>query len=153
MAHAGGRPTKYHPVFSPKLAEAFARLGLTDEQIAEKLEVSVSTLTNWKAAHPEFVAALKTGKEVPDDRVERSLFERATGYAHEAVKIFLGRDGKPLYAPYVERFAPDPTSMIFWLKNRRPDRWRDRHEVSGEVELVHIERPPRPDVQAHPKAD
>ena len=66
--------------------------------------------------------------------MERSLFQRAVGYSHKAVKIFMpqGRDA-PVYADFIEHFPPDPTSMIFWLKNRQPDKWRDKRE-SGDDE-------------------
>jgi hypothetical protein len=81
--------------------------------------------------------ALKSGKEIPDSKVEHSLFERATGYNHEAVKIFMPAKSKsPIYAPYTEHYAPDPTSMIFWLKNRRPDRWRDKVDLEHSGKII-----------------
>jgi hypothetical protein len=74
------------------------------------------------------------GKEVADDRVERSLFNRATGYTYDATKVFMPAGAKkPVYAPYREHVPPDVTACIFWLKNRRKDQWRDRqdHELTG----------------------
>ena len=68
--------------------------------------------------------AIKAGKEASDARVERSLYQRANGYSHPAVKAFMTRDGKIVEHHYIEHYPPDPTSMIWWLKNRRPDRWR-----------------------------
>ena len=137
--HAGGRPSKYKPEYC-MVAEAYARLGWTDAQIAEKMGISVATITNWKKDYPEFLASLKAGKEEPDDTVERSLYERATGYVNKnAVKIFMPAGAKgPVYAPYEEYFAPDVTAQIFWLKNRRPATWRDKQEVehSGTVHIV-----------------
>lgn len=134
---AGGRPTKYRKEYC-LAAEAFARLGLTDAQMAEKFEVSESTLHLWKKDHPEFSEAQKRGKEEPDNQVERSLFERATGYVNKnAVKIFMPANAEePVYAPYEEHIAPDVTACIFWLKNRRPDKWRDKQEMehSGTIE-------------------
>jgi len=87
----------------------------------------------WKKEHPQFSESLNKGKEEPDDQVERSLFERATGYVNkDAVKIFMPANAEePVYAPYEEHVAPDVTAQIFWLKNRRPDRWRDRQEHTG----------------------
>ena len=80
-----------------------------------------------------FSESLKDGKDERDERVEKSLLERATGYSHEAVKIFCDKDGHITEAPYTERYPPDPTSMIFWLKNRQPQKWRDKqeHELTG----------------------
>lgn len=137
---AGGRPSKYNKDFHPKLARLLAEKGLIDKQIAEELGISEATITNWKKDHPEFLASLKAAKEEPDNKVERSLFERATGYVNKnAVKIFMPAGAEePVYAPYVEHIAPDVTACIFWLKNRRPDRWRDKQELehSGSVVII-----------------
>lgn len=126
-----GRPSKYDPKSTPKIAYAMALAGRTDRQIADFLEISESTLNKWKLDYPVFSESLKAGKEEPDNLVERSLFERATGYVNKnAVKVFMPAGAeKPVYAPYVEHIAPDVTAQIFWLKNRRPDRWRDKQEI------------------------
>ena len=134
-----GRPSKYSEEFHPLLGEALARIGLTDKQIALRLGISEPTLNAWKKQHPDFFASLKRGKEEPDDLVEQSLFRRATGFDNDkAVKIFMpaGAD-KPIYAPYTERVHPDVTACIFWLKNRRPERWRDKQDLSLSGELNH----------------
>ena len=123
---AVGRPTEYRPEFVETAAQMCAN-GATDMELAEEFEVSVTTIYNWRAKHPEFLEAVKTPKGIADDRVERSLFERATGYAHNAVKIFLpaGTD-KPIIVPYVEYVPPDTTAATFWLKNRKPAEWREK---------------------------
>jgi hypothetical protein len=105
-------------------------LGATDEQIADFFGVSVPTIDNWKKAHPAFLGALKESKAALDTKVERSLYERAMGYSHPAVKI-LTVAGQVEQVPYVERYPPDTTAMIFWLKNRKPAEWRDRQEITG----------------------
>jgi hypothetical protein len=131
-----GRPTDYDPGFHPALAEAWATAGRTDKQIAEKLGVAESTLHLWKKQHPEFSESLKRGKDGPDDLVEASLFQRATGYNYDSEKILTVSDGQGL-GSHVERLAtvehcpPDVTAQIYWLNNRRPARWRNRHEVTG----------------------
>jgi hypothetical protein len=67
------------------------------------------------------------------NRVERSLYERAVGYNYEATKICTPANReKPVYAPYVEHIPPDVTAAIFWMKNRDPQHWRD----SQQLELV-----------------
>ena len=114
--------------------------GMTDKQIAVKLGVSEDTVNEWKKVHPEFSESLKIGKEEPDSKVEASLFRRATGYKNtKAVKIFMpaGFD-EPVYAPYIDHVQPDVTACIFWLKNRRPDRWRDKQELehTGSVNVT-----------------
>ena len=137
--HAGGRPSKYKPEYCLAV-EALARLGWTDSQMAEKIGIAEATFNNWKKEHPEFMESLKEGKEEPDQAVERSLFERATGYVNKnAVKIFMpaGADS-PVYAPYQEHVAPDVTAQIFWLKNRRPETWREKQEIkhSGGISVT-----------------
>jgi hypothetical protein len=127
----GGRPTKYEGEETCRMARvACEQFGSTDEELAKLFDVDASTITEWKRVHPEFSTSVKEGKQHYDtDRIERSLRERALGYSHEAVKIFCTKEGEIVEAPYIERYPPDPTSMIFWLKNRRPKEWRDKQEL------------------------
>lgn len=140
-----GRPSAYHDSY-PKQAQKLSELGATDQEIADFFEVDVRTIYRWKHVHDEFCQALKTGKEVADERVERSLYQRAIGYEQDEVKIFMPASAEaPVYAPFRAKIAPDVTAAIFWLKNRRREAWRDKQEVehSGEVtnriELVPVE--------------
>lgn len=88
--------------------------------------MSESTLNLWKQEHSEFSESLKRGKRDADANVADRLYQRAMGYSHEAVKIFMPAGaGEPVYAKYTEHYAPDTTACIFWLKNRRSDLWRD----------------------------
>lgn len=128
-----GRPTKFDPKFV-QLAERACTLGYTDVELAKLFEVDIRTIDRWKLEHEDFCRALKVGKDVADDRVERSLYMRAVGYDEEAVKIFMPAGAsEPVYAPYTEKIAPDTTAQIFWLKNRRRQAWADRqqHEMTG----------------------
>ena len=72
----------------------------SDADLAEAFEVSVVTIDNWKIKYSEFLGSLKASKEVADNRVERSLYARATGYSYDAVKIFCTKDGKITKVPY-----------------------------------------------------
>jgi hypothetical protein len=66
----------------------------------------------------------------PQGGVENSLYERATGYSYNAVKIVLPYGSRePVYAPYTEHVPPDVTACIFWLKNRDPGKWRDAWQL------------------------
>lgn len=121
------RPTKYDPAF-PEQARKLCLLGATDLEIADFFEVSVASLYRWKNEHPKFCEALKEAKAEADKRVEESLYQRALGYSHEAVKIF-NNSGEIVTAKYREHYPPDTTAAIFWLKNRQPERWRDKTEV------------------------
>lgn len=122
-----GRPTKYRPEYC-ELAYNYCLLGATDSRLADFFDVEESTINNWKHEFPEFMESIKKGKEVADAEVAQSLFKKATGYEHEAVKIF-NDQGAPMIVPYVERYAPDTTAAIFWLKNRQPALWRDKQEI------------------------
>lgn len=125
-----GRPSKFTPAMEGRVVELAAR-GHTDLEIAAELGVAYSTLKLWKEKHPEFSAALKDGKAIADAMVEKSLYNRAVG--------FTGPDGQ--YNP------PHPTAGIFWLKNRKPQEWRDttRSEITGaDGGPVELQGPPRP---------
>jgi hypothetical protein len=143
MAEGAGRPSKFDPAFVEQ-ARKLCELGATDEELANFFEVTARTIYRWQAEFPEFCQALKAGKDSADERVIRSLYHRAVGYSHEAVKIFMpaGADS-PVYAPFVEHTPPDTTAAIFWLKNRRRTDWRDKQEVEhglqdGVVELLQL---------------
>lgn len=132
-----GRPSSYKPEYAEQVAK-LALLGATDQEVADFFGVDARTIYRWKHEHDEFCQALKAGKEVADERVERSLYQRAIGYEQDEVKIFMpGGAEAPVYAPYRAKIAPDTTAAIFWLKNRRKDDWRDRKEVehSGNIGL------------------
>jgi hypothetical protein len=127
-----GRPSGYDPEIHPGQANKLCLLGATDAEMAAFFGISESTLNLWKTKHPEFSEALKDGKQAADSDVARRLYERAMGYSHKAVKIFMPAGAaEPVYADYTEHYPPDATSMIFWLKNRQPGRWRDKVEHSG----------------------
>src|SRR5574344_3130852 len=143
--HAGGRPSKYDAVFHPLLVESLARNGLINPQIAERMGIATSTLSKWMNDYPEFSDALKRGREEPDEKVESSLLKRATGYRYQEVtkevKVKEGDEPELTVTKVVTKeLPPDPTSMIFWLKNRRPDRWRDKQDInlSGMVETASL---------------
>ena len=130
---ARGRPAKYERKFASQ-ASKLCELGATDEELADFFEVSVRTIYRWMIKHDDFCQAVKVAKEVADNRVERSLYQRAVGYRTPSVKIFMPAGSKePVYARFFENVQPSDTAIVFWLKNRRKDTWRDRqdHEHSG----------------------
>lgn len=120
------RPSKFKPEFVAQ-AEKLCKLGATDLEIADFFEVDVRTIHRWKGEHDEFCHALKNGKEVADERVERSLFARANGYEHDEIDIRVV-GGDIVQTPIRKFYPPDTTACIFWLKNRRPAEWRDKVE-------------------------
>lgn len=132
---AGGKPA---PLPSKEyLAQEIAKLGATDEDLARCFAVTERTINAWKTENVDFASALKEGKLIADSLVEASLFHRATGYSHDAVKIFCDpKTGKKEIVEFIEHYPPDTTACIFWLKNRRPAEWRDKMEMSHQVEDI-----------------
>jgi hypothetical protein len=129
---AGGRPTKYKPEYC-KTASNYIKLGASDNDIAEFLEVALSTLNLWKLEHKEFSESIKRSKEQHDALIERSLRDRAYGYSHKETKVFCN-NGEITTKEVIKHYPPDPTSMIFWLKNRQPEKWRDKREVTAIID-------------------
>lgn len=130
-----GRPTKYQVAFCDMVLtnSDIQACGATDSAIAIALSVNRATIFRWKDEYPDFAAACAEAKRIADDRVEQSLFARATGYDNpNAVKIFMPTGAKdPVYAPFTEHYPPDVGAAFNWLKNRKPAEWRDRVEHTG----------------------
>ncbi len=114
------------------LIEGWARDGLTNEQIADNLGIGKTTFYKFIKEYPELSEHLKKGKEVIDYQVENALLKRALGYEYEE-KTYETEYNKEK-KEYIERLTkrvtkqviPDTTAQIYWLKNRRPEKWRDR---------------------------
>lgn len=137
-----GRPSSYDAAYCEQ-ARQLCLLGATDAEMAEFFAISEVTLNAWKKQHPEFLKSLKSGKVVADTGIADRLHQRAFGFEYEkAVPIKLKEviylDGKRVketerveVVMVHEVVPPDTTACIFWLKNRRPADWRDRHELTG----------------------
>jgi transposase-like protein len=128
------------------MAGWLARDGATNEEIAAKLEISTVTLYDWIKKYPELSNAIKRGKEVVDREVEDSLLKRAMGYDYtrEEVEVNTIAGGKSDRVFSKKKtidvhVSPDPTSLIFWLCNRKPGQWRrnptfvDFEKAKGEI--------------------
>ena len=120
------RPSKFE-IDKDKCIE-MAKLGLTDVQMANVLGMTEQTLNNWKAKDRVFFESLKEAKVMSDESVVKSLYQRATGYEHPEIHIS-NYQGEVTETPIIKHYAPDTTAMIFWLKNRQPDKWRDKQEI------------------------
>lgn len=129
--HPGGRPTKYKPEYA-RMAYKHCLLGATDKELADLFEVEEKTINNWKAEFPEFLQALKAGKDDADAEVATKLYYRAKGYSHPEDKIFL-HEGQPVIVATEKHYPPDTGAAIFWMKNRQRQKWRDvsRQELTG----------------------
>ena len=114
------------------LLEGWAKSGLTDEQIAKNIGINRTTLYDWKKKEVNIANALKKGKEVVDFEVENALLKRALGYEYEEETYENGILTKKVK----KHVAPDTTAQIFWLKNRKPNNWKDRVETDEDKEAV-----------------
>jgi len=125
-------------------AKKLCKLGATDQDLAEFFGVCTRTIIRWQAEHSAFCHALKVGKGEADQRVERSLYQRAVGYSHPDVHVS-NYQGAVTLTPITKHYAPDTVACIFWLKNRQPELWRDKHEIehSGDIDLAEILRTAR----------
>lgn len=108
------------------LLEGWARDGLTEEQIAKNMGIGRTTLYEWKKKEPNIANTLKKGKEVIDFEVENALLKKALGYTITLNKQKVTKDGDVVDIQEDVHIAPDTTAQIFWLKNRKPDKWRDK---------------------------
>ena len=128
------------------LVEGWAREGLTDEQIANNLGRNVTTLYRYKNQHSEFCESLKKGKEVVDFEVENALLKRALGYNYTektyetSYNETLGEYVKTLTKEVTKQVAPDTTALIFWLKNRKPEKWRDKIDLEDKANEETLEK-------------
>lgn len=104
---------------------AWSRDGLTQEDIAHNCGCSLSTFKEWVKKYPAISDALKRGREVADIRVENALYKRATGYAYTETITEEGPKGVTVRT-IRKHVPPSEVAAIFWLKNRRPDLWRDK---------------------------
>lgn len=123
--------------------QGWARDGLTEEQIAENMGIVRTTLYKWKNQFPQLDEALKKGKEVIDRHVENALLKRALGYSYEEVtyeRVYnadIDSHVRVETKRVTKEVHPDVTAQIFWLKNRKPEEWRDRREtaISGNMSI------------------
>ena len=124
-----GRPSKYRKTYA-RQARKMAAGGAIDTEIAQFLEITIDTLYRWSAERTEFSEALRVGKAPVDDRAERSLYQRATGFYATTERI-LSVDGKPTVVKVREYYPPDVGAAKLWLSNRRPDVWREKQPTDG----------------------
>lgn len=147
MILIAGRKGKYEEWLTEDgltTVEGWARDGLTDAQIASNIGIHISTLCDWKNQFPEFSEAIKKGKAPVDIQVENALLKRALGYEYEetTTEIIENPDGtKRKHIKKVTKLVlPDTLAQFFWLKNRRPDKWRDKPAVEDNSTLEKLDK-------------
>lgn len=123
-----GRPSNYDPDTMPEKAFRLSMAGFTEEHLGIAFGVSAPTISMWKKKYPEFREALEKGGIIPDSNVAISLYKKATGYSHPDIEIRV-IDGEVVKIPIEKHYPPDTTAIIFWLKNRQRDKWRDTWNI------------------------
>ena len=144
MAQASAYNEKYHVDW----AWSLALKGATDEEIAEAFHISVRTLHRWKKTHPELLTALEEGKDVADDKVKRSLYQRAVGYEAKEVTQIIEQDpatGTQRVSKTqvtTKHIVPDTMACMYWLNNRSKGEFSQRQEVTlgGSVRTSPMEK-------------
>lgn len=126
-----GRPSKMTPETIQK-AKELAASGHSNAKVAEILNISNTTLANWQKFNPEFLWALREGQQIANERVEASLYQRATGYTHPEEKLFC-YEGQITRTDTLKHYPPDIDAAKFWLKNRDPKHWREISAVEADV--------------------
>jgi hypothetical protein len=134
----GRKPPPFRQEYIAIASRAMS-IGFTIAELASLLGCSAYTLKKWIFDYPKFGEAVKMHRGKADDRIERNLFQRACGYEFIAEKP-MNVAGKLQVAQYKEHVKPDVVAQIFWLKNRRPEAWRDvqQHEHGNAGEFANM---------------
>lgn len=123
-----GRPTKYDPEEHPIRGNQLALLGLTNEEISEALDIGLTTFDRWMSEHDKFRGAIKEGKVIADAKVANSLYNRAIGSQVFEERVI---DGE--IRTLAKTLPPDTMAASLWLRNRQPQKWRDKQEIQQDI--------------------
>ena len=122
------------------LLTAWARDAMPAEDIARNAGVSGVTLRNWRKKYPEIDAALRTGKDLVDCKVENALLKAALGYRYKEIKVTIGKkifNGETvelLKETTEKEMTPNVSACLAWLYNRQKDKWRKNGEKPMEID-------------------
>lgn len=139
-----GAPKKYNKKYNEQ-ARKLCLMGYTDVELADFFEVSVRTINNWKKEYPDFLHALKLGKELADAEVTASLYQKAIGYSCKDTKFATHEGQITDEKEYTKNYPPCPISIKYWLNNRQYIKWREKVEIEhggdtdGIIQKVQIE--------------
>ncbi|MDE8070159.1 hypothetical protein PT101_08170 [Erysipelothrix rhusiopathiae] len=134
MSNKRGKYAKWLEPKNLMLLESWARK-ISNEQIAANIGIAPKTLYAWMNKYPKIREAIERGKEVLVSEIENALVKRALGFTEEVKRAKVTKDGDVVRYTEEVYYPPDPTSLIFALKNFDPEHWRDKHsyEHSGEI--------------------
>ncbi|GAB4036711.1 hypothetical protein [Spirosoma gilvum] len=134
------RPREYKPDYHPEQAKELCLLGYTNKELASTFNVSERTINYWLNQHEEFFQAVQEGRDLADAKVAVSFFKRATGYEYPSEKIVTISIGDGCSqverVPVTAVVLPDAGAALNWLKNRQPDKWRDKVDVELPPKIV-----------------
>lgn len=137
LGHSHGRPTDYKNEYNEQ-AYKLTLLGATDKELADFFNVEERTINNWKKEKADFFQSIRAGKEIADSDVAQSFYNNAKGFISvnkKAIKKKVWNEKAKRLVDEVEmvdevlQHQPNAQAGIFWLKNRQPDKWKDKTEV------------------------
>lgn len=134
-AYSPGRPPEYDPYYHDEQAKKLCLLGYTNAELSSTFRIAERTINRWLKDHESFCQAVHEGREGADAEVAASFFKRATGYTYPSEKVFQ-YEGDIIRAPVEAVVLPDPGAALNWLKNRQPDKWRDKIDLGLPPEIV-----------------
>lgn len=132
-----GRPSLFKIEYCEQ-ANKLCKLGATDVEMADFFGVCERTINHWKHVHPEFLQSIKKGKLQADANVAEALYRRAVGYSHPDTHVSVWQ-GEVILTELTKHYPPDTGAAFIWLKNRRPDQWRDKVVVDAEVSVSRMD--------------
>lgn len=145
-----GRPSKLNPKIA-KAAVDLAAQGKSKREIAECLQINRTTLRNWCLSDPEFLSALKNGEKIANELVIASVFQKACGYSHPEVKIFV-HEGEVIEVDTIKHYPPDMDAAKFWLTNRDPAHWKHIQSAPADPNKPHDQNARLQELMAHYRA-
>jgi hypothetical protein len=131
-----GRKCTYKNNVKPFLDQIrkWARMGYPNKRIADALAIGHPTFTRYIKDNEELADAIAL-KELADMEVEASLYQRAMGY--ESTEVTYEESTQGVRTKTVtKQVEPNVTAQIYWLKNRKPDQWRDKTEVESTGDVI-----------------
>lgn len=134
-----GRPSGFNASLKSRIVELVEQ-GKTLDQVGEIIGVSRQTIHNWCGQHKDLLYAVREARQVADELVEASLFSRAVGYSHPEQKVFCDK-GEIITHDMIKHHPPDTQAAVFWLRNRQPERWKEKSE--GDVTVnnhLHVDK-------------